>query len=185
MPNKVISQMETRMKKALEDLDSDFATLRTGRATPALLDRIMVDYYGSPTPLKGLATISAPDARQLLVSPFDKSASGQIANAIAKSDLGVGATVDGNNVRVSVPNLTEERRREMVKLAGKQAEQHKIAVRNIRRDANDEFKKLEKEGEISKDEMKTYEGDVQKVTDKYVKEIDAARDSKESEIMAV
>ena len=185
MPNTVISQMEKRMKKALEDLDSDFATLRTGRATPALLDRIMVDYYGSPTPLKGLATISAPDARQLLVSPFDKSAAGQIANAIAKSDLGVGANVDGNNIRVSVPSLTEERRREMVKLAGKQAEQHKIAIRNIRRDANDEFKKMEKEGEISKDEMKTYEGDVQKVTDKYVKDIDIARDSKESEIMEV
>ncbi len=185
MPNTVISQMEKRMKKALEDLDSDFATLRTGRATPALLDRIMVDYYGSPTPLKGLATISSPDARQLLVTPFDKSAAGNIANAIAKSDLGVGANVDGNNVRVSVPNLTEERRREMVKLAGKQAEQHKIAVRNIRRDANDEFKKMEKEGEISKDEMKSYEGDVQKVTDKYVKDIDSARDSKESEIMEV
>ena len=185
MPNTVISQMEKRMKKALEDLDSDFATLRTGRATPALLDRIMVDYYGSPTPLKGLATISSPDARQLLVAPFDKSAAGNIANAIAKSDLGVGANVDGNNVRVSVPNLTEERRREMVKLAGKQSEAHKIAVRNIRRDANDEFKKMEKEGEISKDEMKTYEGDVQKVTDKYVKDIDAARESKESEIMEV
>ena len=185
MPNKVISQMEKRMKKALEDLDSDFSTLRTGRATPALLDRILVDYYGSPTLLKGLATISTPDARQLLVSPFDKSACGNIANAIAKSDLGVGANVDGNNVRVSVPNLTEERRKEMVKLAGKQAEQHKIAVRNIRRDANDEFKKMEKEGDISKDEMKTYEGDVQKVTDKYIKDIDAARDAKESEIMEI
>ncbi len=185
MPNNVISQMEKRMKKALEDLDSDFAILRTGRATPALLDRIMVDYYGSPTPLKGLATISTPDARQLLVSPFDKSASGQIANAIAKSDLGVGANVDGNNVRVSVPNLTEERRKEMVKLAGKHAEQHKIAVRNIRRDANDEFKKMEKEGDISKDELKTYEGDVQKVTDKYIKDIDEAKASKEVEIMEV
>ena len=173
------------MKKALEDLDSDFATLRTGRATPALLDKIIVDYYGAPTPLKGLATISAPDARQLLVAPFDKSATGNIANAISKSDLGVGASVDGLNVRVSVPNLTEERRKDMVKLAGKQAEQHKVAVRNIRRDANDEFKKMEKEGEISKDEMKSYEGDVQKITDKFVKDIDAARDAKESEIMEV
>ena len=185
MPNKVISQMEARMKKALEDLGSDFATLRTGRATPALLDKIIVDYYGAPTPLKTLATIAAPDARQLLVAPYDKAAAGNIANAIAKSDLGVGATVDGNNVRVSVPNLTEERRREMVKLAGKQAEAHKVAVRNIRRDANDEFKKMEKEGEISKDEMKGYEGDVQKVTDKYIKEIDGARDGKEAEIMEV
>lgn len=185
MSNTVISQMEKRMKKALEDLDSDFATLRTGRATPALLDKIVVDYYGSPTPLKSLATITAPDARQLLVTPFDKSAAGNISNAISKSDLGVGANVDGMNIRVSVPNLTEERRREMVKLAGKQAEQHKIAMRNIRRDANDEFKKMEKEGEISKDEMKTYEGEVQKVTDKYVKEIDVARDSKETEIMEI
>lgn len=185
MPNKVISQMETRMKKALDDLHSDFSTLRTGRATPALLDKIIVEYYGAPTPLKSLATITSPDARQLLVAPFDKSAAGNIANAISKSDLGVGATVDGLNVRVSVPTLTEERRKEMVKMAGKKAEAHKVAVRNIRRDANDDFKKMEKDGEISKDELKTYEGDVQKVTDKYVKEIDEARDAKEAEIMEV
>ncbi len=177
--------MEKRMKKALEDLGTDFGTLRTGRATPALLDKIIVDYYGAPTPLKTLSTISAPDARQLLVAPYDKAAAGQIASAISKSDLGVGASVDGHNVRVSVPNLTEERRKEMVKLAGKQAEAHKVAVRNIRRDANDEFKKMEKEGEISKDEMKGYEGDVQKVTDRYVKEIDEVRDAKEAEIMEV
>ena len=185
MPNKVVPQMEKRMKKALEDLDSDFSTLRTGRATPALLDKIVVDYYGSPTPLKSLATITAPDARQLLVTPFDRAAAGNISNAIAKSDLGVGANVDGMNIRVSVPSLNEERRREMVKLAGKKSEAHKIAIRNIRRDANDEFKKLEKEGEISKDEMKTYEGDVQKITDKYIKDIDSARDSKETEIMEI
>ncbi|HEX9995697.1 MAG TPA: ribosome recycling factor [Abditibacterium sp.] len=185
MPLQVISDMEKRMKKALEDLDNDFGTLRTGRATPALLDKIIVEYYGAPTPLKGLATISVPDARQLLVAPFDKTVAGAIANAIAKSDLGVGAVTDGNNVRVSVPNLTTERRKEMVKLAGKKAEAHKIAVRNIRRDANDALKKMEKDGDLSKDELARHEGDVQKMTDRFIADIDKSRAAKETEIMAV
>jgi ribosome recycling factor len=185
MPNQVISDMEKRMKKALEDLDADFGTLRTGRATPALLDKVMVDYYGAPTPLKGLATISAPDARQLLVAPFDKTSAGAIANAIAKSDLGVGAVADGGNVRVSVPSLTTERRKEMVKMAGKKAEAHKIAVRNIRRDANDALKKMEKEGEMSKDDLARYEGEVQKITDRYIADVDKSRAAKETDIMVV
>ncbi len=185
MPKQVIAEMEARMKKALEDLDADFGTLRTGRATPTMLDKIIVDYYGAPTALKTLATASVPDARQLLVTPYDKAAAGAIANAIAKSDLGVGAVTDGNNVRVSVPSLTQERRKEMVKLAGKKAEAHKIAVRNIRRDANDALKKMEKDGDLSKDELARHEGDVQKITDRFVVDIDKARASKETDISAV
>ena len=177
--------MEARMKKALEDLHADLATLRTGRATPALLDKVFVDYYGAPTPLKSLGTISAPDARQLVVTPFDKAAVGQIANAIAKSDLGVGALSDGNTVRVSVPSLNEERRKEMVKLASKKAEAHKVAVRNIRRDTNDALKKMEKDGAISKDELGRHEGAVQKITDQNIAEIDKIRANKEAEILEV
>ncbi len=185
MPKQVISEMETRMRKALEDLDADFGTLRTGRATPTMLDKIFVDYYGAPTSLKTLATVSVPDAKQLLVTPYDKAAAGAIANAIAKSDLGIGAVTDGNNVRVSVPSLTQERRKEMVKLAGKKAEAHKIAVRNIRRDANDALKKMEKEGELSKDELARHESDVQKITDRFIVDIDKARATKETDISAV
>ena len=185
MPLQVISDMEKRMTKALEDLDADFGTLRTGRATPALLDKVMIEYYGSFTPLKGLATISVPDARSLLVTPFDKSSTGTIANAIAKSDLGVGAVTDGNAVRVSVPTLTTERRKEMVKMAGKKAEAHKIAVRNIRRDANDALKKMEKDGDISKDELARHEADVQKITDRFIADVEKSRVAKEADIMAV
>ncbi len=185
MPLEVISEMQARMKKALEDLDNDLGTLRTGRATPTMLDKIVVDYYGAPTALKTLATASVVDARQLLVTPYDKGAAGAIANAIAKSDLGVGALSDGGQVRVSVPNLTQERRNEMVKLAGKKAEAHKIAIRNIRRDANDALKKMEKEGDLSKDELTRHEGDVQKITDRFVVDIEKTRAAKETEISVV
>ncbi len=185
MPTQVIAEMEERMKKALHDLDADLATLRTGRATPALLDKIIVDYYDTPTPLKSLATVSVPDARQLLVTPYDRSAAGAIANAIAKSDLGVSANVDGNNIRVSVPTLNEERRKEMVKIASKKAEAHKIAVRNIRQDANKAFEKMEKDGEMSKDDLTRYKHDVQKVTDRYTDQIEKVRAAKEADILEV
>ena len=185
MPTTVISQMETRMKKALDDLRVDLSTLRTGRATPALLDKIVLDYYGAPTPLKSLAAVSAPDARQLVVAPFDKTLTSVIANSISKSDLGLSATVDGNSVRVAIPTLNQERRKDMVKMAGKKAEAHKIAVRNIRRDANDALKKMEKDGEISKDELGRHEGSVQKITDSHIAEIDKIRVTKEAEILEV
>jgi ribosome recycling factor len=185
MPNTVISQMEARMKKALEDLHVDLGTLRTGRATPTLLDKIVLEYYGAPTPMKSLAAVSAPDARQLLVTPFDKSLTNVIANAINKSDLGVSATTDGNNVRVSIPSLNEERRKEMVKLAGKKTEAHKVAVRNIRRDANDVLKKMEKEGAISKDDLARHETAVQKITDANIAEIEKVRAAKEAEILEI
>ena len=185
MPTTVISQMETRMDKALDALHHDLSGFRTGRAAPTMLDKIIVEYYGTPTPLKTLATISAPDARQLIVTPYDKSIAGAIANAIAKSDLGVGATTDANAVRVSVPTLTQERRKEIVKLIGKAAEAQKVAIRNIRRDANDALKKMEKDGEISKDELATHEKTVQKITDSHVAKADKVRVDKEAEILEV
>ena len=185
MPQTVISGAEARMKHTIEDLHSDLSTLRTGRATPALLDKVMVDYYGSPTPLKTMGQVSVPDARQLLVTPYDASVVGTIANAISKTDLGVTAVADGKSVRVSVPTLTTERRKEMVKLAGKKAEAHKIAVRNIRQDANKDLEKMEKDGEISKDDLARYKTDVQKITDRMIAEVDKIGKAKEGEIMEV
>ena len=185
MPKEVIAELERKMKATLEDLKHDLSGLRTGRATPALLERITVDYYGAPTPLPQLAMISVADARQLLVKPHDKSVAGQIANTIAKSDLGVQATRDGDSIRVSVPSMNEERRKEMVKLAGKKTEDHKIALRNVRRDANDQIKKMEKDGGLTKDDIKREEETVQKITDRFIADADAVRDAKEVEIMDV
>ena len=185
MPKNIIAEMDRRMKAALADLEKDLATLRTGRAGPALLDKVIVEYYGAPTPLSQLATISVPDARQLLVSPYDKSAAGAIANAIGKGDSGLQATKDGDAVRVSVPSLNEERRRDMVKLAHKKAEDHKVALRNVRRDANDSLKKLEKDGDLTKDELARWEGAVQKATDNAVSEVDRMRAAREADILEV
>ena len=185
MPKQTISEMERKMKASLHDLENDLATLRTGRASPALLDKIMVEYYGSPTPLKSLASITTPDSRQLLITPYDKSVTGQIANAISKSELGLQGIKDGDSVRVSVPHLNEERRKEMVKMAGKKAESHKVAVRNVRRDANDQLKRLEKDGQLTKDELQRHEAEVQKITDRIVAEIDKLRAAKEADIMEV
>jgi ribosome recycling factor len=179
MPKQLLAEMERKMKSALQDLERDLGTLRTGRASPALLDKITVEYYGTPTPLNQLGTVSAPDARQLLVQPWDKSVAAAIANAIVKSDLGFQATKDGDNVRVSIPALNEERRKEMVKLAGKKAEEHKVAIRN------DRLKKMEKDGDLTKDELQRYEGDVQKTTDKMIAEVDRLRAAKEADIMEV
>lgn len=185
MPKQIIADMERKMKATLQDFTNDLATLRTGRASPALLDKITVEYYGTPTPLNQVATISVPDPRQLVVSPWDKALAAQIANAISKSDLGMQGIKDGDIVRVSVPHLNEERRKEMVKLAGKKAEAHKVAVRNVRRDANDHLKKMEKDGNLTKDELTRHEGEVQKITDRFITEVDKMRAAKEAEIMEV
>jgi len=180
----VISQAEERMKKTLAQLQREFQTIRTGRANPALLDRIDVDYYGTATPLKSLANISTPDGRSLLIQPYDKSSLKEIETAIHKSDLGLTPTTDGAVIRISIPQPTEERRKEMVKVVKKYGEEARISLRNIRRDATDEFKKL-KGAQISEDEIKREEEHLQKVVDKYVKEIDKQVHEKETEIMAV
>ncbi len=185
MPKQVLSEMERKMKAAIESLNSDLGVLRTGRATPALLDKIVVEYYGTPTPLNQMANISAPDPRSLLIAPWDKSIVDSIVAAISKSDQGLQATKDGHDVRVNVPALNEERRRDMVKQAGKYAEASKVAVRNVRRDANDTLKKMEKDGELTKDDLSRYESEVQKVTDRYTAEVDSVREAKEAEIMEV
>ena len=185
MPKQVLAELDRKMNATLEDLKQDLSSLRTGRAAPSLVERITIDYYGAQTPLSQVANVTVPDARQLLITPWDKSVAGQIANVISKSDLGVQAVRDGDAVRVSVPALNEERRKEMVKLAGKKTEEHKVALRNIRRDANDQLKKLEKEGGMTKDDLQREEGSVQKITDKFIAEAEKIRAAKEQEIMEV
>jgi ribosome recycling factor len=185
MPIQIIADMERRMNAALEDLDKDLGSLRTGRAAPSLLDKVLVDYHGSPLPLNQLGSVSAPDARQIVVTPWDKAATSAIANAISKSDLGVQAVADGPQVRVSIPSLNEERRKEMVKLAGKKTEDHKVAIRNVRRTANDALKKMEKDGELTKDDLQRHEADVQKITDRFIADAEKMRASKEIDILDV
>ena len=180
----VISQAEERMKKSISQLQKEYQTIRTGRANPALLDRVEVEYYGTSNPLKGLANISTPDGRSLLIQPYDKGALKEIEQAIHKADLGLMPTTDGSVIRISVPQLTEERRKEIVKTVKKFGEDTRISLRNIRRDAADELKKL-KGAQISEDEIKREEEHLQKVVDKYVKEVDRHVHEKEAEVMAV
>jgi ribosome recycling factor len=185
MPKEVHAELDRKMRATIEALKHDLSGLRTGRATPTLLERVNIDYYGTQTPLQQLALISVADARQLLVKPHDKSISGQIANTIEKSDLGVQAVREGDAIRVSIPTLNEERRKEMVKLAGKKTEEHKIALRNVRREANDQLKKMEKDGGMTKDDLKREEDAVQRATDKFIAEADELHSAKEAEIMQV
>ena len=176
---------EDKMKKSIDSVAADFASVRAGRANAAVLDRIMVDYYGSPTPIQQIAAISSPDARTLLISPWDGSALKSIEKAIQTSDLGINPQNDGRALRLSFPQLTEERRKELVKQIHKYAEGGKVAIRNIRRDAMDHFKKLEKKSEITEDEMKQAEKDLQKLTDDNCKVLDDLLAKKEKELMAV
>lgn len=184
MPGTIKKHAEERMEKAILALKRDLATLRAGRATPALLDRIQVEYYGSLTPLSQLANINTPDSRTLMIQPWDKSSLSDIERAIMKSDLGLTPANDGMNIRLSIPPLTEERRVELVKMTKKYGEESKVAIRNIRRDANDDIKKLEKT-DISEDESRRHQDDVQKMTDKYIAEVDKVLAAKEKEIMEV
>jgi ribosome recycling factor len=184
MPQNIIKNAEERMEKAIGSLKRDLATLRAGRASPALLDRVQVDYYGAMTPVNQLATIQIPDSRTLMIQPWDRSAMSAIEKAIQKSDLGLTPSNDGNVIRLSLPALTEERRNELVKTTKKFGEEAKVAIRNIRRDSNDEIKKLEK-AQISEDESKRHQEDVQKLTDRYVAEVDKVLIAKEKEIMEV
>ena len=174
-----------RMEKALEHLQEEFGAVRAGRANAKVLDRITVEYYGSETPLNGVATISSPDARTLVIAPWDNKLLKDICKAIQESDLGINPQNDGRVIRLAFPQLTEERRKDLVKQIAKYAEGGKVAVRNIRRDAVEAFKALKKNGEITEDDLKGAEKDIQKMTDDYCKEIDALLAKKETELMAV
>lgn len=177
--------MQEKMEKTLSVLKHELATLKAGRANPSLLDRISVEYYGTVTPLNQLANIATPEARVLTISPWDAKAIPSIEKAILKSDLGINPSNDGKMIRLVVPQLTEERRKDLVKVIKKLGEDAKVAIRNIRRDANDHLKKLKKDGEITEDGLKKSEEDTQKMTDKCIKETDSAVAIKEKEIMEV
>ncbi|HTW82726.1 MAG TPA: ribosome recycling factor [Candidatus Sulfotelmatobacter sp.] len=185
MLDDVYRDTEAKMNKALEATRADFASIRTGRAAPALLDRLQVEAYGSAVPLKQVASINSPDGRSLLVTAFDKSTIGAIRKAIETSDLGLNPNVDGASIRLSFPPLTEDRRKELVKLVKKKAEEHKVAVRNVRHKAIDDVKALAKDGTITDDQIKRGQDQVQKLTDKFTKQIDELVTGKEKEIMEV
>jgi len=173
------------MKKSIDATQRSFNTIRTGRANSALLDRVMVEYYGSPTPLKSLANISTPDASTLSIQPFDRSSISLIERAISMSDIGLTPNNDGSIIRLNVPPLTSDRRKELVKLAAKMAEEGKVSVRNIRRDAIDTIRKQEKSAEMSEDESRDLQDKVQKLTDKYVAKVDEVLAEKEKDITTV
>ena len=185
MPQSVKANAEERMDKAHGSLKRELASLRAGRANPSLLDRIQVEYYGTMTPLNQLANINTPDSRTLIIQPWDKTSIGDIERAIMKSDLGLNPANDGIAIRITIPALTEERRAELVKLMRKFGEDAKVAIRNIRRDANDDIKKLEKSEGFSEDETRRHQDDIQKSTDKYIVEIEKTLLAKEKEIMEV
>lgn len=185
MLNDIMDDAEGRMIKTIEHLENDFAGMRAGRANPAMVEKIMVNYYGAPTPLNQMANINVPEARLLVVNPWDKGSITEIEKALMKSDLGITPSNDGNVIRLSIPQLTEDRRRDLVKVVKKRAEEAKVAIRNIRREANDLIKASEKDKLISEDAGKKGLDDIQKVTDKYIKDIDQVLQSKEKEIMEV
>jgi len=185
MVNDILKALDERMDKAIGSVRSNFATIRAGRATPALLDRIQVEYYGSTMPINQLANVSTPEPRMLVITPWDKGSLGEIERAIVKSDLGMMPTNDGSVIRLTIPQLTEQRQQELVKQVKKLAEDGRIAVRNIRRDVNDDVKKLEKSGDISEDDSRRAQEKVQTVTDRFIGEIDKLLTAKEQEILEV
>ena len=181
----IIQKAEEKMKKTISVLKSDLSTMRAGRANPTMLDRIQVDYYGSPCPLNQVANIAAPEPRVLVISPWEKSLMKEIEKAILSSDLGINPSNDGSVIRLVVPELTEETRRNLVKNVKKTGEEAKVALRSIRREANDKIKALKKDGEITEDELKNSEEKVQKIIDSFVKEVDTIIVAKEKEIMSI
>jgi ribosome recycling factor len=181
----MINETDGRMNKTIEHLTQDLATLRAGRANPAMVDRLMVSYYGQATPLNQLANITVPEPRLLVIQPWDKSSIPEIEKAVMKSDLGINPSNDGNVIRLAVPQLTEERRKEIVKVVKKRGEEAKVAIRNIRREQNDFMKAAEKDKVVSEDESKKGMEEVQKITDKYIKDIDSIMAAKEKDIMEV
>lgn len=182
--NERVQVYEEKMKKTMVNLDGELGTIRAGRANPHVLDKIMVDYYGTPTPIQQVANVSVPEPRMIQIQPWEKSMVKVIEKAILVSELGINPTNDGSAIRLIFPELTEERRKELVKDVKKKGEAAKVAIRNIRRDGNDVFKKL-KGSEVSEDEIKDLEEELQKVTDKYIKEVDKAVDTKSKEVMTV
>lgn len=180
-----LADVKSQMQKTIESTQRSFNTIRTGRANTSLLDRVMVEYYGSETPLKSLANVSVPESTTILIQPYDKSSMAQIEKAISMSDLGLTPNNDGQVIRLNIPPLTSERRQELVKLAGKLAEEGKVALRNIRRDAMDSIRKQEKNTEISEDESRDLQDEIQKVTDQYTKKIDDLLAAKEEDITTV
>lgn len=185
MNDQTFRDADSKMSKAVDATRSDFASVRTGRATPALLDRLHVEAYGQPVPLKQVAGVTTPDARTLLISAWDRSTVGDIRKAIEKSDLGLMPNIDGQNIRLIIPPLTEDRRKDLVKVIRKKAEEGKIAVRNVRHKFHDDIKAQLKEHKITEDESKRAQDSLQKSTDRYIKDIDALAASKEKEIMEV
>jgi ribosome recycling factor len=183
--DELLEEAKSRMGKSVESSRGELATVRTGRASPHLLDRIVVDYYGAQTPIKQLANVATTDARLLTVTPFDKSSIGAIEKAIQESDVGLTPSNDGNVVRLQVPELTEERRREMVKVVHGVAEEGRVAIRNIRRDTMQDLRELKKEGEAGEDDERRAEADLQKQTDEAIAEIDSLLKGKEEEILEV
>jgi ribosome recycling factor len=181
----IVGRAETKMKASIEALRKDLSTIRTGRASPGLVENLHVDYYGAETPLKQLANISVPEARTLVVQPYDRGAMAGIEKAILKSDLGLTPNNDGQVIRLVIPRLTEERRKDMVKVVRKQVEEGRVAVRNVRREANDHLKEMEKAKTLSADDDKRAQERLQKLTDSYIKQIDDIGHGKEAEVMEV
>ena len=185
MPEKIMTNLEEKMSKAIASLRREFASIRAGKANASVLDRLTVEYYGVPTPVNQVAGISVPEPKMLVISPYEKSLLGAIEKAIQASDLGLNPANDGTVIRIVFPALTEERRKELAKLVAKEAEGAKVAVRNVRRDAMDAIKKLEKSSQITEDDLKGYSDDIQKQTDKFVAEIDKVTKEKQEELMSV
>lgn len=180
-----LQQAKTKMKKSVDAMYDDFNTIRTGRASSALFDKIKIEYYGQPTPINQVATVSIPEARLVVIQPWDKSVLDDIEKAIQKSELSLNPNNDGKVIRINIPPLTEERRKEYVKMAKNMAEQARVAIRNIRRDANEDLKKQEKSSDITEDDLKRGMDEIQKMTDDFIKKIDEALEEKEKEIMEV
>lgn len=177
--------LEIKMTKVINALKEDLASIRAGRANPAMLDRVVVEYYGSPTPIKQIASVTAPEPRIITIQPYDQSALNNIAKAILQSDLGVNPSNDGKIIRIVIPQLTEERRKDLTKVARRAAEDSKIVLRNERRNTNESLKKMQKDNELTEDELKVTQEEVQKITDKFIKIVDELTEKKEQDIMEV
>ncbi len=185
MSDDILAEARQSMKKQVEFFRSEMASVRAGRANPALVNDIRVDYYGTQTPLQHMATITAPEPRLLVIEPWDKSVLGEIEKAIMKADLGIMPNNDGNLIRLSIPQLTEERRRELVSMASKKAEESRVAIRNVRREANDAIKKAQRDGELSEDDSHRFMDQVQEITDEHIEQVNEFMEKKEAEIMEV